>query len=175
MADRPHPLDRLLPAKRRCRELERGDGRLERDQASGAGAPSDTLVYDPADPVPFLSNHASSSQIGGPDDYAQVEERSDVLVYSTEPLEEEREVTGPIRMVLHASSSAPDTDFTAKLVDVYPDGFCQRLCDGMVRARFRLGFGMPETFLEPGEVVEYEVDLWSTSHGLLPATEFGWR
>jgi len=144
-----------------------GDGRLSRDEQA-EGAPSDTFVYDPADPVPFLSNHASSSQIGGPDDYAEVEERNDILVYSTEPLEEAREVTGPVRMVLHASSTARDTDFTAKLVDVYPDGFCQRLCDGLVRARFRNGFGGPEQFLEPGEVVEYEIDLWSTSHVFAP-------
>ena len=81
---------------------------------------------------------------------------------------EAREVTGPVRMVLHASSTARDTDFTAKLVDVYPDGFCQRLCDGLVRARFRNGFGVPEQFLEPGEVVEYEIDLWSTSHVFAP-------
>jgi putative CocE/NonD family hydrolase len=114
--------------------------------------------------VPFLSDHASSSQIGGPDDYAAIEERDDVLVYSTEPLEEEREVTGPVRAVIHASSSAPDTDFTAKLVDVHPDGFCQRLCDGMVRTRFRRGYGEPDLLLEPGETVEYEIDLWSTSH-----------
>ena len=142
----------------------RGNGRLERDARSGGGAPSDSYTYDPADPVPFLSDHASSSQIGGPDDYAAIEERDDVLVYSTEPLEEEREVTGPVRAVFHASSSAPDTDFTAKLVDVHPGGFCQRLCDGMVRSRFRRGYGQPELLLEPGETVEFEIDLWSTSH-----------
>ena len=145
-----------------------GDGTLERDEQSGEGAASDSFVYDPADPVPFLSDHASSMQIGGPDDYAEIEERSDVLVYSTDVLDAAVEVTGPVRAVIHASSSARDTDFTAKLIDVYPDGFCQRLCDGMVRARFRHGFHRPEELLAPGEIVEYEIDMWSTSHVFAP-------
>ncbi|MDX6450107.1 MAG: uncharacterized protein QOH16_156 [Gaiellaceae bacterium] len=145
-----------------------GDGRLERDTQSGAGAASDSFVYDPADPVPFLSDHASSMQIGGPDDYVTIEERDDVLVYTTELLDAEREVTGPVRAVIYASSSARDTDFTAKLIDVHPDGFCQRVCDGMVRGRFRNGFGEPEQLLQPGEVVEYEIDMWSTSHVFSP-------
>ncbi len=164
MAARADAVDGLLPRERRRGELPPRRRRLERDGRSGGGAPSDTFVYDPADPVPFLSDHASSSQIGGPDDYAEIEERDDVLVYSTEPLEEEREVTGPVRVVIHASSTAPDTDFTAKLVDVHPDGFCQRLCDGMVRARFRRGFGRAGAPARAGRDVEYEIDLWSTSH-----------
>jgi putative CocE/NonD family hydrolase len=145
-----------------------GGGQLRREEEPGDGSPPDTYRYDPADPVPFISNHASSSQIGGPDDYAEVEERPDVLVYSTAPLAEALEVTGPVQLKLYASSSAVDTDFTAKLLDVHPDGFCQRLCDGMVRARFRNGHRQPETRLTPGEVTEFGIDLWSTSHVFAP-------
>ena len=132
-----------------------------------SGSASDSFDYDPADPVPFLSDHASSMQIGGPDDYAAVEERVDVLVYTTPALEADVEVTGPVRTVLLASTSARDTDFTAKLVDVHPNGFCQRICDGLVRARFRNGYYEPESPVEPDEMVEYEIDMWSTSHVFL--------
>jgi putative CocE/NonD family hydrolase len=141
-----------------------GGGELRLDPEAGTGEPSDTYTYDPADPVPFISDFASSSQIGGPDDYSAVEERPDVLVYQTGPLEADREVTGPVRLELFASSSAVDTDFTAKLLDVHPDGFSQRLCDSMVRARFRHGYTEPETRLVPGEVTAFTIDMWSTSH-----------
>jgi putative CocE/NonD family hydrolase len=141
-----------------------GGGQLRRETEPADGSPPDVISYDPADPVPFISDFASSSQIGGPDDYAAVEERPDVLVYTTEPLEAAVEVTGPIRLVLHASSSAVDTDFTAKLLDVHPDGFAQRLCDSMVRARFRNGYREPESRLVPDEVTAFEIDMWSTSH-----------
>lgn len=123
--------------------------------------PPDTYRHDPADPVPFLTE-PTSAQIGGPDDYAEVELRSDVLVYSTPPLTEDVEVTGPVRLELFGASSAVDTDFTAKLVDVHPDGFCQRLCDGIARARYREGMDT-EVFLEPGTVHEFGVGMWDTS------------
>jgi putative CocE/NonD family hydrolase len=142
-----------------------GDGRLS--EAPAGGVDSDTFAYDPADPVPFLSDHASSMQIGGPDDYAEVEERADVLVYTTPVLDADVEVTGPVRAVLHVSTSARDTDFTAKLVDVHPDGFCQRICDGLVRARFRNGYDEAEQLVEPEAVFEVEIDMWSTSHTFL--------
>jgi putative CocE/NonD family hydrolase len=150
-----------------------GDGVLTTDEPAGAGAAggwaaSDSFRYDPADPVPFISDHASSSQIGGPDDYAEIERRRDVLCYSGPLLEEELEVTGTVRLELWAASSALDTDFTAKLLDVHPDGFVQRLCDSMVRARFRDGYRSPERFLTPGEPTRFEIDMWSTSHVFLP-------
>lgn len=138
-----------------------GGGALAREQAPQNDEPCDSYRYDPDNPVPFLTEPLSA-QIGGPDDYAEVEERSDVLVYSTLPLTKPIEVTGPIRLVLYASSSAVDTDFTAKLVDVHPDGFCQRLCDGVARARFRDGMDR-EVLMEPGRVYEFTVDLWNTS------------
>ncbi len=96
-------------------------------------------------------------------DQRVVEERRDVLVYTTPELREPVEVTGPVTAVLYAATSAVDTDFTAKLVDVHPDGFAQNLCEGIVRARYRDGTEQPR-FLTPGEVVRYEIDMWATSN-----------
>jgi putative CocE/NonD family hydrolase len=136
-----------------------GDGALSTKKPGNE--PADSYRYDPAHPVPFITD-STSSQIGGPDDYSAIERRDDVLVYVTEPLSEEIEVTGPIRVELYASSSAQDTDFMAKLVDVWPSGFAQRLCDGMVRARFREGMDRP-TLIEPGKVYRYTIDCWNTA------------
>ncbi|MFD1427476.1 CocE/NonD family hydrolase [Kroppenstedtia sanguinis] len=137
-----------------------GDGQLSQE-APGEELP-DRYSYDPADPVPFLTD-PTSNQIGGPDDYSAVERRDDVLVYTTAALEENLEVTGPIRMRLFASSSAQDTDFMVKFLDVWPNGFAQRLTDGMVRGRFRKGMDHPQ-LLEPGQIYEYEIDCWNISH-----------
>jgi putative CocE/NonD family hydrolase len=95
-------------------------------------------------------------------DQRTVEGRADVLVFSTAALEKPMEVTGRVRVRLYASSEAPDTDFTAKLCDVYPDGRSMLLCDGIIRARHRLSM-KSETFLAPRKVVAFEIDLWSTS------------
>jgi uncharacterized protein len=138
-----------------------GDGALSTD-APTADEASDSYRYDPARPTPFITE-ATSSQIGGPDDYAAVQRRDDLLVYQTEPLVEAVEVTGPITMDLYAASSAPDTDFTAMLLDVWPSGFAQRLTDGMVRARFREGMDRP-ALITPGEVYRYTIDCWNTAH-----------
>lgn len=136
-----------------------GDGVLTWERPATDG--KDTYRYDPEDPVPYITE-STSHQIGGPDDYREIEERADVLVYSTPELESDIQVTGPVRLKLYAASDGLDTDFTAKLVDVHPDGFCQRLTDGIVRGRFRDGM-MEEKPLEPGTVHEFEVDLWNTS------------
>jgi uncharacterized protein len=98
--------------------------------------------------------------------------RDDVLVYVTEPLAEEIEVTGPIRVDLYASTSAPDTDFMAKLVDVWPTGFVQRLCDGMVRARFRQGMDRP-SLIEPAKIYHYSIDCWNTSNSFKAGHRIG--
>ena len=97
----------------------------------------------------------------GPDDYRAVEQRSDVLVYTSEPLAENIEVCGPLRVRLTAASSARDADFMAKLIDVWPNGFAQRLNDGMVRARFRAGMDQP-SLIDPGRAYLYDLDLWNT-------------
>jgi len=144
-----------------------GDGRLCRSEAPRPAGTHDRFTYDPADPVPFISDSETHHQIGGPDDYSEIENRADILVYTTEPLDHDLEITGPVRLILYAASSAVDTDFTAKLLDVHPDGLARRLCDGMIRARFRLGYREPPTLLEPGAISRYEIDLWSTSHVFL--------
>ena len=129
--------------------------------AEPASEPSDRYTSDPQHPVPFITE-PTFAQIGGPDDYRPVERRDDVLVYSTDPLQEDTEVIGPVRVQLYASSSARDTDFMAKLLDVWPSGYAQRLCDGMVRARFREGMEQP-ALIEPGRIYAYTIDCWNTS------------
>jgi uncharacterized protein len=137
-----------------------GNGRLSPD-APPAEQSADSYTYNPASPTPFITE-PTSSQIGGADNYASIQRRDDVLVYETAPLEHETEVTGPIRVDLYAASSAPDTDFMAMLIDVWPDGFRQRLCDGMVRTRFRDGMDRP-SLIEPGTIYHYTLDCWNTA------------
>jgi putative CocE/NonD family hydrolase len=95
-----------------------------------------------------------------------VENRSDVLVYSTPVLDQDLEVTGPVTLDLYASSSAVDTDFTAKLVDVAPNGFAQNLTEGILRARYRESTSTAKPIV-PGTIYEYKIDLWSTSNVFL--------
>jgi putative CocE/NonD family hydrolase len=96
-----------------------------------------------------------------------VEERPDVLVFTSEPLSRPLEVTGPIVVELWAASSAPDTDFTAKLIDVHPDGYAQNLLDGVIRARYR-NSAVASSLIEPGRPYRYTIDLWATSNVFLP-------
>lgn len=127
---------------------------------------TDRFTYDPNNPVPTQGgNSCCTPQIvpEGAWDQRKIEARQDVLVYTGAALEKDLEVTGPVKVVLYASSSAPDTDFTAKLVDVYPDGYAQNVTDGIIRARYRNG-GARAEFLEPGQVYKFEIDLGSTSH-----------
>ena len=113
--------------------------------------------------MPTVGGNNLVGAAAGPYDQTKVEERADVLVYSTKPLEQDVEVTGPVKMILHAASSARDTDFTAKLVDVHPDGKAYNLCDGIIRARFRNDL-TKEALLETGKVEKFEIDLWVTSN-----------
>lgn len=127
----------------------------------------DTYEYDPADPVPTLGGNNLVGPAAGPYDQREVSKRKDVLTFTSEPLKEKLEATGPVKVVLYASSTATDTDFTAKLMDVRPDGKAYNLCDGIIRARFRDSFTEP-TLIQPGEVIRYEIDLWVTSNAFLP-------
>jgi putative CocE/NonD family hydrolase len=136
-----------------------GDGRLLTEPVRDE-QPPDEWTHDPDRPVPFITGEGSG-QIGGPDDYLGVESRGDVLVYSTEPLTKPVELIGPVTLVAHVATSAADTDVMAKLIDVHPGGFAQRLCDGMVRLRYRNGFHQVET-VAPGEVYEVRIALWDT-------------
>ena len=138
-----------------------GDGTL--DPTTPAAEPPDTFTYDPANPVPTRGGNNLVGVPIGPFDQGAVEDRADVLVYSSAPLEQAVEVTGPVKVILYAASSAPDTDFTAKLLDVHPDGKAYNLCDGIVRARYRESFTKP-ALIEPGRAYRYEIDLWVTSN-----------
>ncbi|HJU29219.1 MAG TPA: CocE/NonD family hydrolase, partial [Candidatus Binataceae bacterium] len=141
-----------------------GDGALS-TEAPG-NEPPDSFLYNPLNPAPTSGGGLCcypNSVPGGAFDQAPVEHRADVLVYSTEPLAEDLEVTGPVRLVLFASSSAPDTDFTAKLVDVGPCGFARNLTDGIIRARVRESRSDPK-LLAPGKAYEFAIDMWSTSN-----------
>jgi putative CocE/NonD family hydrolase len=126
----------------------------------------DHFVYDPADPVPTAGGNTLIIPMGV-QDQRPVESRPDVLVYTGEPLGEALEITGPLVVTLYAASTAPDTDFTAKLVDVHPDGRAWNLADGIVRARYRESPERP-LLLRPGEVTAFTIDLWATSHLFLP-------
>jgi len=129
--------------------------------------PIDRYAYDPNDPVPTLGGCNLGGCPAGPHDQTRAEQRDDVLIFSTPKLKHELEVTGPVKVVLYAASSAPDTDWTAKLVDVHPDGRPINLCDGILRARFRESADRP-TPIEPGRTYRYEIDLWVTSNVFLP-------
>jgi putative CocE/NonD family hydrolase len=136
-----------------------GDGTLT-TAAPAADEAADSYRYDPANATPFITA-PSFAQIGGPDDYRSVEARSDVLVYSSEAVKKDTEICGPIRAEIYAASSARDTDFMVKLIDVWPDGFAERLSDGVVRARYRDGM-TAASLIEPGKIYKYSVDAWNT-------------
>ena len=130
--------------------------------------PPDQFDYDPAHPVSTRGGALLMSVEYRPGAFDQrpTESREDVLVYNTPALEQDVEVTGPITVHLWAASSAPDTDFVARLVDVHPDGYAQNLTDGIIRARYR-NFARGEeqpSLIEPGKAYEYEIDLWATSN-----------
>jgi predicted acyl esterase len=134
-------------------------GKLSTSRPAEPGSLS--YKYDPADPVATVGGAELGADIG-PRDQRRVESRPDVLLFTSDVLEVPLEVTGRITARLYVSSDCPDTDFTVKLTDVYPDGRSMLVTDGVLRARFRESFEQ-EKLLEPGEVVEIPVDLWSTS------------
>lgn len=136
------------------------DGTATFAAPQGADA-SKTFLYDPASPVPSLGG-GNLTITAGPMDQRPVESRPDVLVFTTAPLEKPLEVTGQVFARLFVASDCPDTDFTAKLTDVYPDGRSMLVCDGILRMRFRDGFRQ-ERMMQAAAAYEVEVDLWSTS------------
>jgi putative CocE/NonD family hydrolase len=131
--------------------------------------PSDVYLYNPLRPVPTIGGQVilPGGNAMGPRDQRQVELRDDVLVYSTPVLEQAVEVTGPIELRLFVSSSAPDTDFTGKLLDVYPNGHAMVLTEGILRARYRNSFIEPE-LMEVNTVYELRLNLWATANVFLP-------
>jgi putative CocE/NonD family hydrolase len=144
-----------------------GDGELS-TRAPGE-EPADGFTYNPAFPTPTRGgNNCCNPEIvpWGAYDQRSVELRSDVLVYTSAPLEEDLEVTGPVIAKVFASTDGRDTDFTAKLVDVHPDGYAVNLCDGIIRGRYRESTST-QKLLEPGAVYEFTIDLWPTSNVFL--------
>jgi uncharacterized protein len=143
-----------------------GDGALSTERPSAE--PSDRYVYDPQNPVPTVGGPlcCDGHQPPGPRDQQTAESRQDVLVYSTPSFASDTEVTGPVSAELYAASSAVDTDFTAKLVDVDGKGIARNLTEGIVRARYRNGQAQSE-LLSPGRVYKFSIDLWATSNVFL--------
>ena len=135
----------------------KGDGSLS-PEPPGA-EPQDTFIYDPHFPVQTVGGaNCCDPQIvpWGPYDQRAVEMRNDVLCYTSAPMIEDLTVIGQIKAVIYASSDAPDTDWTVKLLDVWPNGYAMLLCDGIVRARFREGYETAVT-IEPGKTYRYEI------------------
>jgi hypothetical protein len=128
-----------------------GDGRLV--AAPEVSDSPDDYTYNPDDPTPAA---------GGADDVHSIEARQDTLVYTSDPLAGDLEMIGPLRVLLHAASDAPDTDFVASLVDVYPDGRALAIADGILRARYREGPSHP-SFLAPGRTYALAIDLSGTA------------
>jgi len=129
----------------------------------------DRFVYDPRHPVPTAGGAVCCNPgvfPWGPMDQRAVEKRPDVLVYTSRPLKQDLEVTGPVRVVLYVSTSAPDTDFTAKLADVFPDGLARNLTDGILRLRYRQSLEKP-LLASPGEVYAITIDAGVTSNVFL--------
>ncbi len=146
---------------------QQGDGELSPEPP--ADEPPDTYLYNPLRPVPTIGGQVlmPGANGTGPRDQCRVEEREDVLVYSTPVLEQPIEVTGPVCLELFITSSARDTDFTGKLVDVYPDGRALILTEGIFRARYHKSMTRPE-LLEPDTIYALRIDLWATSNVFLP-------
>ncbi len=130
--------------------------------------------YDPRDPVPSIGGNANHRGVNatlssgavlreGSHDQRPVENRPDVLVFSTSPLAEDVQVIGPVSLKLYAASSARDTDFTAVLIDVGPDGMARNVTEGIVRARFRESIWMEPKLITPGKIYEYNLKLLPTA------------
>ena len=143
-----------------------GDGKLS-DSEPG-DQPVDTFTYDPADPVPTYGNVEPwqdylAADVDGARDRRAIQRRDDILVYTTPELDKDLEITGRILVKLYAATTARDTDFTAILNDVHPDGYARILGDGIIRGRYRTSFARQE-LLTSGQVYEYTIDLMSVSH-----------
>lgn len=165
--DWPPPGTRFLPwylhSTGKANSL-RGNGSLSTEPPEDE--PYDIYVADPRYPVPTRGGGLCcwpGSIPGGAFDQTLVEERDDVLVYTSDVLSHDQEVIGPISVVLYAASSAPDTDFCAKLVDIQPNGFARNLCDGILRSRYRES-QEKTVLLEPERVYEFEIDLVATAN-----------
>jgi putative CocE/NonD family hydrolase len=162
-AEQEWPLSRAVPTA----YYLRSDGRLSCDAA--LDEKPDVFVYDPHDPVPTIGGNTlmpGPAHLAGPRDRRAIQRRADVIVYTSEPLTEPVEVTGPLSARIFVATSAPDTDITVTLVDVHPDGRAMGIADGIQRLRYRDDPARP-SLVEPGSAVEIGVDLIATSNVFL--------
>ena len=160
------PLAFYLVSQGRANTLQ-GDGGLADKPAERS--PRDRFVFDPRDPAPTRGGAVCCNPRvlpWGPMDQRPVEQRKDVLVYTTKPLESDLETIGPVQVILYAATSAKDTDFTAKLVDVLPDGNARNLTDGILRLRYRGALNNPQ-LAKPGEVYRISIDAGVTANAFL--------
>jgi putative CocE/NonD family hydrolase len=142
-----------------------GDGGLKTEPPGGDAA--DSFVYDPLNPVPSYGGNVcctGNAVTGGAWDQRKMEERPDILVYSTDPLKEGMEVSGPIEATLYISSDVKDTDVTVKLIDVYPDGTAYNLDETIQRVRYREGYEKPPVFMQAGKVYKVTLSPMTTSN-----------
>jgi uncharacterized protein len=167
------PLQRAKATRYYLHSTKPANG-LEGGGALTTAAPAeekpDQYVYDPNDAIPTIGGPLCCSALPtgvGPQDQRPAEARGDVLVFSSPAFTQSTEVTGPIALDLYVSSSAVDTDFTGKLVDVWPNGFAQNLTEGILRLRYRNSQEKPE-LANPGEIYHISVELWATSNVFLP-------
>jgi len=161
------PLSFFLSSGGKANTLN-GDGVLS--ETSLANDTPDKFEYDPMNPVPSYGGNVcctGNAITAGAYDQRKNEARSDVLVYSTEPLREGLEVSGPIEVTLYVSSDAKDTDFTVKLIDVYPDGRAYNLDETIQRMRYRDGYDKPKVWMEPGNVYKVTLQPLTTSNYFL--------
>ena len=146
-----------------------GDGALGKSPPS-EDAP-DTFTYDPMNPVPSYGGNVcctGNAVTGGAFDQRKMEARNDILVYSSDPLNEGLEVSGPIEVTLYVSSDVKDTDFTAKVIDVYPDGTAYNLDETIQRLRYRNGYDKPLAWMEKGRVYKVSMPAMNTSNYFAP-------
>jgi putative CocE/NonD family hydrolase len=146
-----------------------GDGALAK-AAPGADA-ADSFVYDPMNPVPSYGGNVcctGNAVTGGAFDQRKMESRQDILVYTSEPLAEGMEVSGPIEPTIYVSSDAKDTDITVKVIDVYPDGTAYNLDETIQRLRYRDGYDKPEVWMQPGKVYKVALQPLNTSNWFGP-------
>ena len=168
--DPDHPVPTVGGNPLAFTELPEGDGRLDAIW-SLLQSPLTRLEFEGRDIVPLGAQHQQEKEgfFGTTSPYLLLADRPDVLLFQTAPLEQELEITGPIEVILWVSSSAVDTDFTARLVDVYPsnpdypEGYHMNLVDSIIRTRFRNGWET-ETLMEPGQVYEMRISLPPTSN-----------
>jgi uncharacterized protein len=139
-------------------------GRLTLDPPRQSHKNPDRYTYNPDDPTPTVGGSIVSYVYPpGSVDVSHVQDRPDVLTYTTEPFPHDVDVIGPLRLILYASSSTVDTDFAARLTDLFPDGRAIQLQTGLLRARFRALSGEPE-LLQPGRIYRLEIDMWATAN-----------